>query len=46
MDPVQTAYTGAFRSGSTLLDQEAFYHKLDRRQNQTTFVVIDALRVY
>ena len=44
VDPEQTAHIGAVRSGSTLFVIEVFKH-FSRRENQTTLVVIGALRV-
>ena len=45
MDPDQTAPIGAVWSGSTLFVKEAC-ENFSRRQDQTTFVLIGALRVY
>ena len=44
MDPDQTAPIGTVSSGSTLFATEAFKH-FSRREKQTTFVAIGALRV-
>ena len=44
MDPDQTAPIGAACSGSTLLAIEASFKHFSRREKQTTFVAIGALR--